>query len=221
MPSVTVTSATLRPHLEKCGYTGDRLEQNYSFGAGSVALAGFIGKPWDVRSACLAAVDAPTDSRLAANACIELGAPTVLVCSGESLDWWQLSISGPRNPKTIRASEIPSFFEQHGSQLRPENIYAAKLRRPVGSGIQMQFVDAGLMPALERRAGETLNRLVSQAVRTLTDALGNKIRTRTDQEGVYKSIFWLLAAKLLCEKGVRKFKFIDLKNIDQVFSVVV
>lgn len=217
---MTVTSATLRTFVEGCGYTGDRLEPNYSFGASSVALAGFIGKPWDARSACLAVVDATTDSRLAAHACIELGAPTALVCRGDSLDWWQLSISGPRDPKTFRATEVEGFFRQHAVQLKPENIYAAKLRRPMSTPTQMNFVDVGLMPALERRAGETLNRLVSQAIRTLMDDLGSKVRSRDHEEGVYKSVFWMLAAKLLREKKVNGFRSLDLNNVDQVFKVV-
>ncbi len=220
VPALTVTSTTLLPHVEACGYTGDRLKPDYSFGAGTVALGGFIGKPWDARSACLAVVDATTDSRLAAHACIEFGAPTALVCRGDSLDWWQLSITGPREPRTIRASEIDGFFRLHAAQLKPENIYAAKLHRPAPAGVQMEFVDVGLMPALERKAGEALNRLVAQAIRTLIDGLGAKVRTTKDEQGVYKSVFWMLAAKLLSEKGVRGFKSLDLHDIDQVFKVV-
>lgn len=215
-----VTSTTIRPQVERCGYTGDRIESNYLFGAGSVALAGFIGKPWDARSACLAVVDATTDSRLAAHACIEFGAPTALVCRGDSLDWWQLSISGPREPRTIRASEVDGFFRQHSEQLKPESIYAAKLHRPVRAGLQMEFVDVGLMPALERKVGAALNRLVSQSIRTLLDELDGKVRSRADEEGVYKSVFWMLAAKLLCEKKVHGFKTLDLNDVDQVFKVV-
>lgn len=220
MPPVTVTSAKLRPYIETCGYIGNRLKVDYSFGAGSVALGGFIGKPWDARSACLAVVDATTDSRLAAHACIEFGAPTALVCRGDSLDWWQLSITGPREPKTIRASEIEGFFTTHAAQLKPENIYAAKLHRPAEAGVQMQFVDVGLMPALERKAGEALNRLVTQAIRTLMVELGAKVRSRADHEGVYKSVFWMLAAKLLKEKAVKGFKSLDLNDINAVFAVV-
>jgi hypothetical protein len=177
-----------------------------------------MGKPWDARSACLAVVDATTDSRLSAQRCIEFGAPTALVCRGDSLDWWQLSISGPHDPQTIRAHELDGFFRVHGVQLRPENIYAAKLRRRVSNGVQMEFVDAGLMPALERKAGEALNRLVTQAIRALMDDLGDKVHSH--EEGVYKSVFWMLAAKLLCEKGVRGFKSLDLKDVDAVFEVV-
>jgi hypothetical protein len=218
VPSQTVTSSTLRPRIEECGYVGDRIAPNYSFGPGSVAIAGFIGKPWDARSACLAVVDATTDSRLSAQRCIEFGAPTVLVCRGDSLDWWQLSIAGPRDPRSVRAADVDGFFRAHGEQLKPENIYAAKLRRPVSGHVQMEFVDAGLMPALERKAGEALNRLVTQAIRALMNDLGEK--TRSHEQGIYKSVFWMLAAKLLKEKGVRGFRSLDLEDVSAVFEVV-
>lgn len=220
MPLVTVTSATLKPYVESCGYTGDRLSADYSFGGGSVSLGGFIGKPWDARSACLAVVDATTSSRDAAEGCRAFGAPTALVCRGDSLDWWQIARAGPQEPKTFRASEVEGFFRTHAAQLKPENIYAAKLHRPVPGGVQMHFVDVGLMPALERSAGESLNRLVTQAIRSLTDELGAKVRSHAHEEGVYKSVFWMLAAKLLGEKGVRGFKSLDLTNVDEIFKVV-
>jgi len=106
----------------------------------------------------------------------------------------------------------------HGPQLRPENIYAAKLRRPIHGNVQMGFVDVGLMPALERKAGEALNRLVTQAIRTLIHDLGDKVRSH--EEGVYKSVFWMLAAKLLKEKRAPGFKLLDLNDVEAVFDVV-
>lgn len=220
MSARPVTAATLRPHVEACGYTGDRLKENYAFGSASLALGGFIGKPWDARSACLAVVDATTSSRDAAEGCRAFGAPTALVCRGDSFDWWQIAASGPREPKTLRAGEVDGFFRAHGAQLKPEHIYAAKLRRPVPPGVQMQFVDVGLLPRLERHAGEQLNRLVTQAIRSLMDELGSKVRSGSDREGVYKSVFWMLAAKLLKEKQVKGFKSLDLHDTTDVFKVV-
>ncbi len=220
MPPSALTASQLRPFLERCGYVGDRLAEGYRFGANTAQLAGFVGKPWDARSACIAVVDATTDSRLTAHSCIQLGAPTALVCRGNTLDWWKLTIAGPTEAQSIRASEVDGFFRRHADSLKPEAIYAAKMRHPAAAGAQMWFVDAGLMPALERRAGEALNRLVSEAIRTLLEELGGKVRTRNDEVGVYKTVFWLLAAKLLREKGVRGFSRVDLADVEAVFQTV-
>jgi hypothetical protein len=73
---------------------------------------------------------------------------------------------------------------------------------------------------LERRAGEALNRLVTQAIRTLMDDLGGKVRLLEDERGVYKTVFWLLAAKLLNEKRVQGFRSLDLSDVRGVFRIV-
>ena len=95
MPPAVVTSSHLKPFLQQCGYGAQQLAESYQCGAQTVPLAGFVGKPWDARSACIAVRDATTDSRRAAHECIELGAPTALVCRGDAIDWWKLSITGP------------------------------------------------------------------------------------------------------------------------------
>jgi hypothetical protein len=220
VPPSALTALQLRPYLERCGYTGPKLAEAYQFAENTVQLAGFIGKPWDARSACIAVADATIDSRLTAHSCIGLGAPTALICRGDTLDWWKLTISGPSDVRSVRASDVEGFFRQHSDALKPEAIYAAKMRQAAPSKAQMWFVDVGLMPALERRAGEALDRLVSQAIQTLLEELGGKVRTRDAVVGVYKTVFWLLAAKLLREKGVRDFTRLDLADVTAVFAAV-
>ena len=220
MPPIAVTSLHIRPYLERCGYTGDRLAEDYRFANASVSLAGFFGKPWDARSACIAVVDATVDSYSAAQNCLNLGAPTAFVCRGDSLDWWKLSFPTPTEQRTVRATEIEGFFREHRDELAPDAIYGAKLRRPTRTAEQMWFVDVGLMPALERCAGEALNRLVTQAIRSLMDDLGSKVRSLGDERGVYKTVFWLLAAKLLKEKRVQGFKALDPNDVRRVFTIV-
>src|SRR4051812_37860762 len=61
-----VTPAAIKPHLERCGYTGSRLAPDYHFDDGTVPLAGFFGRPWDARSACLAVVETRGDGKTAA-----------------------------------------------------------------------------------------------------------------------------------------------------------
>jgi hypothetical protein len=136
------------------------------------------------------------------------------------LDWWKLAFPSPTEKRTFRSTEIEGFFRKHRDELAPDAIYGAKLRRPTATPAEMWFVDVGLMPALERRAGEALNRLVTQAIRTLLDDLGDRVRSLKDERGVYKSVFWMLAAKLLKEKVVRGFRSLDLSDVRSVFRVV-
>ncbi len=215
-----MTPETLRPFVEGCGYTGPRLAVDYPLEEFTLPLAGFYGQPRDARSACLTVVDASGDGKAAAAKCIGLGAPTVLVCVADRIEWWALSASGPSNCKRISSGQIEGFFRKHKEDLSPEAIYASKMRRPTRSAQQMWFVDVGLMPAVERRAGEALHRWVESAIQGLAERLGGQLRSKKNFADLYKTVFWLLAAKLLNEKGVENFRRIDLTDVDDVFSRV-
>ena len=220
MSLTALTADQLKPFLRKCGYTRSRLAEDYPFDGGRAPLAGFLGKPWDARSACIAAVDANGDGRAAARSCLPLGAPTVLVCGGDCLDWYGLTPDGPADSRRVPAARIEGFFREHSKDLAPQAIYAAKTRRPEPGARQLWFVDVGLMPAVERRAGESLHRLVEGAMHDLATTLRGQLRSREHFAHLYKTVFWLLAAKLLHEKGVDRFRRIDLTDVDDVFRRV-
>ncbi|MCW5769000.1 MAG: N-6 DNA methylase [Phycisphaeraceae bacterium] len=126
--------------------------------------------------------------------------------------------NGPTARKPIAWADVAAVFKEHKAELAPSTIYNAKLRRPGARPAQMWFFDVGLMPAVEKNRGQTLLRLVENAIGGLRDALGVKLEKRQAQEDVYRTVFWQLAAKVLHDKGVPNFKQIDLTDVDQVFD---
>jgi hypothetical protein len=220
LPVPPVTPATIKPHLERCGYTGSRLAPDYPFNDARVPLAGFFGRPWDTRSACLAVVETSGDGKAAAARCLGLGAPTVFVCRGDVLEWWRLSADEPSEVRQFKANQIEGVFATHREELAPASIYWTKLRRPIARSRQMWFVDVGLMPAAERRAGETLHRWVEGVIQDLAERLGGQLKSAKNFADLYRTVFWLLAAKLLHDKDVDNFKRIDLSDVDEVFQRV-
>jgi len=223
VPESLVTPASLQPYLEACGYTGSRLVSNYRFNEETAPFAGFYGRPFDARSACLLVVESNGDARAAASRCLAAGAPTVLVCDGPALRWWGLSPDGPKQSRSFGGDQLQSLFSDYGSDLSPESIYSAKLRRPTAGSSrprQLWFVDVGLMPATERRSGEALHRMAEGVIQDFADRLGSRVQTKKHYEDLYKTVFWLLAAKLLCEKKVEGFKTIDLTDVNDVFRRV-
>lgn len=216
-PSATDASA-LVPHLKKCGYGDAQIAEPFKIDQHVIDVAAFAGKPWDSWSACLAAVNLDGDSKSSAAKAKSLGAVSVFVCGPQGIDWWGMGANGPTSSKPIKWDEAEAVFREHKAELSPKTIYDAKLRRPGAEPGQIWFFDAGLMPAVEKNRGETLLRLVENAIGGLNTELGARVNSRQAQEDVYRTVFWQLAAKVLHDKGVPNFKQIDLKNVDQVFD---
>lgn len=218
VPPPATNAEALFPHLKKCGYGDAQIVRSFKVDAATIEVAAFAGKPFDNWSACLAAVDLDGDSKTSAAKAWKLGAASVFVCGPEGVDWYGLAARGPTAPRPIKWADIPGVFREHKKELSAQSIYDAKLRRPGAKPAQMWFFDAGLMPAVEKNRGQTLLRLVENAIGGLTNELGNRLNSRQAQEDVYRTVFWQLAAKVLHDKGVPNFKQIDLTAVDQVFD---
>jgi len=218
VPSSARSAAALEKHLRGCGYGDAQLAIPFTFDNVTVPIAAFAGKPWDSWSACIAVVDSNGDSEASAAKVRPLGAPTAFVCHQGALDWWKQGPSGPIDKRPISWGKLARVFEEHKTELHPDRIYGAKLRKPDAKASQLWFFDAGLMPAVERDRGQTMARLVEDVIDGLRDSLGPRLNSRPAQEDVYRTVFWLLAAKVLHDKRVRNFIRIDLKNVDEVFD---
>ncbi len=218
MPPSATTASALVPHLKKCGYDAAQIAEPFKIDQTVIDVAAFAGKPWDNWSACLAAVNLNGDSKASAAKAKSLGAASVFVCGPKGIDWWGMGARGPTTSKPIKWAEAGAVFQAHKTELSPSSIYDAKLRRPTAKPSQLWFFDAGLMPAVEKDRGETLLRLVENAISGLTNTLGAKLNSRQAQEDVYRTVFWQLAAKVLHDKGVPNFVKIDLANVEQVFD---
>ena len=217
MPSIATTAESLVPYLKKCGYDDAHIQREFVVDEVTIPVAAFAGKPFDSWSACIAAVDMNGDSLRSAARVQVLGASTVFVCGPRGVDWWAMGASGPKNSRQIAWSDIGGVFRENRANLAPSRIYNAKLRRG-DSPRQLWFFDVGLMPAVEKNRGETLLRLVEKAIGGLSRELGTRLDSRQAQEDAYRTVFWLLAAKVLHDKNVENFKRIDLTNVDEVFE---
>jgi hypothetical protein len=212
------TSAAMETILRKCGYGDEHLAKQFRFDDVTVPIVAFAGKPWDSWSACIAVVDGNGDSKAAAAKVQPLGAPTAFVCHQLGVDWWAQGPNGPKEKRSIAWDQLERTIEKNKSELRPDRIYAAKLRKPGIDTKQLWFFDIGLMPAVEQRRGETLCRLVEQVIEDLRKSLGSQLNSRQAQENLYRTVFWLLAAKVLSDKGVPNFVRINLNDVDEVFD---
>jgi len=215
-----LTALSLLPHLKRCCYTDALLAQDYAFGSARAPVAAFAGTPHDARSVCIAVVDAPSNPEAAVEATRSLGAPVVFACHGDTVQWWKQTTASPLLLKRVNRVQAREFFRQHKNDFAPGTIFEGKTRRRLPGQTQLSFVDAGLMPFVERTDGERLSRVVVTAFRDIEAVLKRKLRSERDAQNAIKATFWLLAAKALHDKEVDGFKTVDLTNIDDVFARV-
>ena len=220
MTAPALTPASLLPHLKRCRYDDALLEQDYNFGTGRAPVAAFADTLHDVRSVCIAVVDAANDPEAAVAATKPLGAPVVFACHANTVQWWKQTTATPEFREGIDSSRIQGFFREHRDDFSPDRIFEGKTRRRLPGQTQLDFVDAGLMPFVERSDGERLSHCVETAFREIESALGRKLRSQKDAQNAIKATFWLLAAKALHDKEVDGFKTVDLTNIGDVFDRV-
>lgn len=215
---------SLRPHLRRCGYAEDNLVDDLVFTDHPGSLAAFSQRPFDSRSACILAWDEPDNALLNARLAHarQSGAPVVFICSGNELHWWkQGSTSQPSEYLRVPAHQVEGFFREHHDDLAPQTIYRAKTLGRFDVTHQREFVDLGLMPAVEREMGEVIQRLLLDQVAALREHLRMpKDITLEQGQWLVKSVFWLLGAKMLHDKAVEGFIRLNFADVDQVFDRV-
>ena len=213
----------LRPHLHGCGYRDSQLVTNVEVGNGrryTVPLAAFAHFSRDSRSACIAVVDGSSDPETDVASCRGLGAPLVFLYFPDQWQLWQQSTVKPKLLHQIPHEEMSSFFLEQKEELAPESIYRAKTWARLDTSYQLDFVDVGLLPLVEKEAGKKLTNLIERVVEEAQSSLHWSKISQSQGQWLLKSHFWLLAAKLLRDKNVRTFASLDLENVQDTFDRV-
>lgn len=211
----------LLPHFRRCGYGASNVLENISLlGNRTAAFAGFAHRPFDNRSACFTALDVVTAPIDDARACRNIGAPLTFLCQQEHLLWWSQTgqdpyqIGGP-----VPFSQLEGFFREHSDDFAPKTVYRAKTLGRFEQSYQRSFVDLGMMPLVEKEAGEMIERLLLDSVAAVRDAMGWPKHVDLKQgQWLVKAVFWLLGAKMLHDKGVDGFIRLNFENVDEVFA---
>lgn len=220
MPPRVLNATGLKPYLKTCRYRAAQLLLDYRFDRGAIPLAAFADTPFDTRSACINVIEGEGDSESRVAAARNTGAPVVFACCGNRLECWKQTTAKPVRMETVKTSDLDGFFGRHKADFAPGRIYEAKTRSRLPGQAQLRFVDIGLMPMVERNMGDDLSRLVQRVIRGIEDSLAKRAKRQKDLDDVFKSAFWLVAAKILRDKQVDNFKTIKLTDIDDVFRRV-
>ena len=189
--------------LQNIGYKSDALIRDYRFAdvlsigdeSRQVDLAAFTHVPESYRSAAFGVVSGKVDEvRMAERR--SLGAPVLFSIEDDKVGVWRVgAVGAPSLLEEVRLSHLPALFKRNRANWQPQAIHRAKALYKSSPEYQLDFVDLGLIPAIENEVEQKLDRLLEQVVDELLKALGDQW-----QEAAFRTTFRLLAAKILLDR---------------------
>lgn len=204
MNALDVISSAIR----SAGYRREAVVENYAFAdvldaklaTRRVALAAFTQTPPSYRSAAIGVVRSEGQSALdLVQSYRALGAPLLFVLDGDDVVVWQVRSSAPpRAIEHLKSFDLPALFARNLDLWRPEAIHRAKSIGSAERSLQLDFVDAGLLPAIEGEIHAKLDGLLSD---TLRAAVAKQPSQANDTRLLFRVVFRLLAAKVLRDRG--------------------
>lgn len=193
----------------KLGYRNDAVRRDYAYsdvwmtsgGTRSVPMVAFTQTPPSYRSAAFAVTEGAADD---AQSIVEshraLGAPLFFVCEGDEISVWQVyARQKPRLLDRVPIASLEETFQRHRDDWSPDVIHRAKSIGRVDIRYQRDFVDIGLIPAIEGEIHTKLDQLIREAVADV-----RQVNNSATMRLLFRGVFRLLAAKILTDrKSVR------------------
>jgi hypothetical protein len=146
----------------------------------------------------------------------------IFACHEGGVGWWKQGTAAPELVLEIPREGLEAFLQEHTRKrtFEPQGIYRAKTQGRIDPQLKLSFVDEMLMPFVERSIGERLGEVVEEVFAELKNQTGPTDLTPEVSHQLLHDAFWLLAAKILRDKGVPTFAQLDLRDLDEVFRSV-
>jgi len=212
-----VFNAVLRG-LGRLGYRDELLRRNYSFTdwfasepeAPTVPAAAFGRSPEDYDSACIAVLLNGRTQEV--SRCRALGAPFAIEVQDDGIVPWRIGRDERTTQPTsgrIPAAAMERFFRAIETKWSPGAVLRAKnIGKPVGPA-ELDWVDTGLIPALEAEVSTKLDRMLRRALQDGRSAHRRSAGHQADDESLFRLVFRLLAAKVFKDRRVLGFLKLD------------
>lgn len=194
---------SIESELLKLGYSTEAIIRDYKFAdvlsAGGeqrhVELAAFTQVPESYRSAAFGVISGDVSEVEIARR-RSLGAPILFSIGPSDVGVWRVGAEGnPRLVERVSISGLSELFRRNAQEWSPLSVHRAKSLSQNQAAYQLDFVDLGLIPAIEHEVELKLARLLEDVIRALLNDLSS------DQEiGAFRVTFRLLAAKILADR---------------------
>lgn len=195
-------------------YSSNASRQNIDLGV-------FGQEPFDYRSACFGLQFAKqgdnTDeviSRVRA-----LGAPQLFYIKPESIERWQIRTNGGILAETTPINQLVNLINVHRDEWSPTQVLRAKSGFVRPGPRNFDFVDLGLLPALEHEAASKIDELV-RLTSSMAEEYSFQRGSRLDAQDLFSLIFQMLVGKLLVDRGIPTSPEIDFDDASSVIAAV-
>ncbi len=207
-------------HLRGIGYTRELLQEDYQFNdwfvtgcpSRSIPAAAFAQTPFSYDTACFGVfLSANGTSGGHVTRFRSLGAPLVFEVREDGVVPWRV---GRDVGNTISHARIPpeslnAAFRDQRKHWLPESVLRAK---NIGAELgprQLEFIDLGLIPALEREVSNKLDYFLRDVLQTAQRVYRRNAGIQPDTRKLFRLVFRLLAAKVLRDRNVAGFRNLD------------
>jgi len=201
----------IESELAGLGYQQAAIIRDYSFAdviaplalSRRIPLAAFTQTPPSYRSAAFGVLleSHGHTSNVIANF-RALGAPIIFSISDNLVVVWQVHSSAPARRITEKpANELPALFSEYRDRWTPLAVQRAKSLGLINPTYQLDFIDIGLLPAIEKEIHVKLDRLIQEVMTDLTRGFGLSRATPTELKEIFQTTFRLLAMKILKDRN--------------------
>jgi hypothetical protein len=199
-----------RQGLQQIGYIGGLLRESYQFTdvlhaespVREIALAAFAQEPPSYRTASLGVALSSPDEAPHIEDYRALGAPQLLSLHRDEVRRWKMTGSGKSELlQRIPADRLLSVLIDEKDTWGPGPMLRAKSIAFDSSSQQLDFFDAGLLPAIDDVVHEKLDRMLREAIAASSAAFTEHNEGHPDWIGLCRLIFRLLAGKLFADRG--------------------
>jgi len=210
------------------GFQRKQIVQNYEYAdllnpaeTRKVSLGIFGREPFDYKSACFAVQLLPehASSTQAARLLHALGASQFFIILNGTTERWRNSEAGPELRQSLPTVEVPNWILSKKAYWNPEAILRIKSGFQPPSPEQIDFVDVGLIPALEAEASRKIDSLIRGILHSV-EQYARKKGEHFDPHQMFKILFKLLTAKLLSDRGVAVEPSIDFLKPSETLNAV-
>lgn len=209
------------------GYRREAIIRDYTFAdvldptdtTRKAALAAFTQTPPSYRTAALGVVPSvPGDTKDLVRGYRALGAPLMFVVEGDRVSLWKVRDDVPQcMRKNISVNDLPGLFDKNRTAWSPDAIHRAKSIGAIDQSYQLDFVDLGLLPAVEGEIHTKIDRLLLDMLAAATDAQSGEPPSPHE---LFPVVFRLLAAKVLHDRNHPASETWDPDNLQSILRTI-